>query len=36
MCDTIQKIWEGVEWTWFQRDGQKNFSGIGLQITTGI
>ncbi len=23
MCDTIQKIWEGVEWTWFQRDGQK-------------
>lgn len=23
LCDTIQKIWEGVEWTWFQRDGQQ-------------
>lgn len=23
MCDTIQKIWEEVEWTWFQRDGQQ-------------
>lgn len=23
MCDTIQKIWEEVEWTWFQRGGQQ-------------
>jgi len=23
MCDTIQKIWEQVEWTWFQRNGQQ-------------
>jgi hypothetical protein len=23
MCDNIQKIWEGVEWTWFQREGQQ-------------
>jgi len=23
MCDSIQKIWEGVEWTWFQREGQQ-------------
>lgn len=23
MCDTIQKIWENVEWTWFQREGQQ-------------
>lgn len=23
MCDTIQKIWEEVEWTWFQREGQQ-------------
>lgn len=21
MCGTIQKIWEEVEWTWFQKDG---------------
>ncbi len=23
MCDTIQKIWEAVEWTWFQQNGQQ-------------
>lgn len=23
MCDTIQKIWEDVEWTWFQQNGQQ-------------
>lgn len=23
LCDTIQKIWESVEWTWFQRSGQQ-------------
>ena len=23
MCDTIQKLWEKVEWDWFQRDGQQ-------------
>ncbi len=23
MCDTIQKIWEGVEWDWYRRDGQN-------------
>ena len=23
MCDTIQKIWENVEWDWFQQNGQQ-------------
>jgi hypothetical protein len=23
LCDTIQKIWEEVEWTWFQQSGQQ-------------
>lgn len=23
MCDTIQQIWEGVEWTWFQQNDQQ-------------
>jgi len=23
MCDTIQKIWEAVEWSWFQQNGQQ-------------
>ncbi|MDD3078749.1 MAG: glucoamylase family protein [Paludibacter sp.] len=23
MCDTIQKMWEAVEWTWFQQNGQE-------------
>ncbi|HON03219.1 MAG TPA: glucoamylase family protein [Paludibacteraceae bacterium] len=23
MCDTIQKIWENVEWNWFQQNGQQ-------------
>lgn len=23
LCDTIQKIWQGVEWTWYQRDNQN-------------
>ena len=23
MCNTIQKIWEEVEWNWFQQDGQQ-------------
>lgn len=23
MCDTIQKIWEGVEWDWYRREGQN-------------
>lgn len=23
MCDSIQKIWEEVEWTWFQQNGQQ-------------
>lgn len=22
MCDKIQQIWEGVEWTWFQKNGE--------------
>lgn len=23
MCDTIQKLWENVEWDWFQQNGQQ-------------
>lgn len=23
MCDTINKIWRGVEWSWYQRGGQN-------------
>ena len=23
MCTNIQKIWEGVEWTWFQKNGEQ-------------
>jgi len=23
LCDTIQKLWKGVEWTWFQQNGQQ-------------
>lgn len=23
LCDTIQKIWEEVEWSWFQQNGQQ-------------
>jgi len=23
MCDTIEKLWRDVEWTWFQQNGQK-------------
>lgn len=23
LCDTIQRIWEKVEWTWFQQNGQQ-------------
>lgn len=23
LCDTIQKIWEDVEWDWFQQNGQQ-------------
>lgn len=23
MCDTIQKLWNNVEWTWYQRDNQN-------------
>jgi len=23
LCDTIQKIWKEVEWTWFQQSGQQ-------------
>ncbi len=23
MCDTIQKLWRNVEWTWFQQNGQQ-------------
>ena len=23
MCDTIQKLWHNVEWTWFQQNGQN-------------
>ncbi|MBP9017761.1 MAG: Ig-like domain-containing protein, partial [Paludibacteraceae bacterium] len=23
LCDTIQKIWENVEWNWFQQNGQQ-------------
>lgn len=23
LCDTIQKLWQNVEWTWFQQNGQQ-------------
>jgi hypothetical protein len=23
MCDTIRKLWEGVEWNWYRRNGQN-------------
>jgi hypothetical protein len=23
MCDTIQKLWQNVDWNWYQRDGQN-------------
>ncbi len=23
LCDTIQKIWQNVEWTWYQKDNQN-------------
>lgn len=42
LCDTIQKIWENVEWDWFQQNGQLQlywhwspdyFWAINMKIT---